>query len=236
MRALNEHLEGGLAFRDLVVPTVGGRRWWSLSGKPQLDEAGKCIGWRGVGSDVTEVRLSGSDALRAARRDPMTGIANRLMIREQLEEALLKQEEGSSACSLLLVDLDRFKLINDTLGHAVGDQLLCEVARRLEDCTGQEASVGRLGGDEFAILWIGGHQDAELAELTECVIATLSEPYAIGGAELAIGATVGIASSPRDGRSQEELTRSADLALYRAKEAGRGSYQFFDCAMVEEAR
>jgi diguanylate cyclase (GGDEF)-like protein len=237
MRTLLEHLQGGVPFRDLVVPVTDGQRWWSLSGKPQLDAAGQCIGWRGVGSDVTQIRGSGSDGLGAARHDPMTGLANRLMIREQLEEALLRQEEeGASACALLLVDLDRFKLINDTLGHSVGDELLCEVANRLQECAGEGACIGRLGGDEFAIVWFGEHSDAELAELSDLVITCLSQPYELAGAELTIGATIGIASSPRDGRSQEELTRSADLALYRAKEAGRGGFQFFDAGMVEEAR
>jgi diguanylate cyclase (GGDEF)-like protein len=236
MRSLFEHLEGGLAFRDLVVPTGEGQKWWSLSGKPQLDLAGKCVGWRGVGSDVTVVRQSGTDSLGAARHDPMTGLANRLMIREQLEAAMLQQRGKASACSLLLVDLDRFKLVNDTLGHAVGDQLLCQVAQRLEQVVGDVGRVGRLGGDEFAILLLGAYDDAELADLAEVVIARLSEPFSINGPELSIGATIGIASSPRDGDSQEELTRNADLALYRAKEAGRGSFQFFDAAMVEDAR
>jgi diguanylate cyclase (GGDEF)-like protein len=236
MRSLFEHLHGGVPFRDLVVPVGDGQRWWSLSGKPQLDTAGQCIGWRGVGSDVTEVRTSGSDGLGAARHDPMTGLANRLMIREQLEEALLRQEDGASACSLLLVDLDRFKLVNDTLGHSVGDQLLCEVALRLQDCAGEGACIGRLGGDEFAIVWFGDHEDVELAELSDLVISSLSQPFVLNGSELTIGATIGVARSPRDGQTQEELTRSADLALYRAKEAGRGSFQFFDAEMIEEAR
>jgi diguanylate cyclase (GGDEF)-like protein len=158
------------------------------------------------------------------------------MIREQLEEAMLQQRRGASACSLLLVDLDRFKLVNDTLGHAVGDQLLCQVAGRLEEAVGALGEVGRLGGDEFAILLRGAYEDAQLADLAEVVIARLSEPFSIDGPELSIGATIGIASSPRDGAAQEELIRSADLALYRAKEAGRGSFHFFDSSMIDDAR
>lgn len=235
MRSVFQHFEHCRPFRDIAIPTSN-RRWWCLSGKPLLDQTGRCIGWRGVGSDITEVRHSGTNSVRAARHDPLTGLANRLMIREQLEEALLRQEEDCSACSLLLVDLDRFKLVNDTLGHAVGDELLRSVAGRLRRCAGEGASVGRLGGDEFAILWYGAHEDSELAELSQMVIGQVSESYRIAGSELTIGATIGIASSPRDGCSQEELTRSADLALYRAKEAGRGSFQFYDATMVEEAR
>ena len=121
----------------LRVPVDHGRRWWSISAKPLEDVEGRFCGWRGVGSDITDIRLSGSDAVRAARLDPLTGVANRLLLREQLEEALLRQVGGDCACALLLVDLDRFKLVNDTLGHSVGDQLLCEVARRLEKCAGE---------------------------------------------------------------------------------------------------
>jgi predicted signal transduction protein with EAL and GGDEF domain len=110
------------------------------------------------------------------------------------------------------------------------------VAGRLEEAVGALGEVGRLGGDEFAILLRGAYEDAQLADLAEVVIARLSEPFSIDGPELSIGATIGIASSPRDGAAQEELIRSADLALYRAKEAGRGSFHFFDSSMIDDAR
>ena len=96
-------------------------RWWSISAKPIHDEKGQLAGWRGVASDITEARLHGNDAVRAARTDPLTGLANRLLVRELLEEAVLHQWDSRAGCALLLVDLDRFKLVNDTLGHAIGD-------------------------------------------------------------------------------------------------------------------
>ncbi|RST30612.1 phosphodiesterase [Sphingomonas ginkgonis] len=235
MRAMFAHVSDRTPFKDLAVPALKGRRWWSLSGKPLIDSRGRFLGWRGVGSDITDLRLSGSDAVRAARRDPMTGIANRLLVREQLEEALLRRLAGEAGCTLMLVDLDRFKLVNDTLGHAVGDQLLCEVARRLERVAGSGSCVGRLGGDEFAIIWTGPQDHPALSGLAERIIAEISRTFQIGAASLHVGCTVGIAIGGGDGISEETLMRSADLALYSAKEEGRGGYAFYANFMLERA-
>ena len=235
MRQLFDHLESGEAFRDIAVPAADSKRWWSLSGKPIMNPAGVITGWRGVGSDITDLRLGGSDAVRAARCDPLTGIANRLLVRESLEEALLVQWEGGADCALLAIDLDRFKLVNDTLGHAIGDQLLGEVARRLVDSVGDQGSVGRLGGDEFAVIWTGGTERGELSALASRLIAELSRTFIVGAATLHIGATIGIACGSVDGGREEALMRSADLALYRAKQAGRGGHAFFERFMFEEA-
>ena len=227
MRTLFHHLENGVPFRDLAIPSGTSKTWWSLSGKPVHDAHGKVIGWRGVGSDITDVRLSGSDAISAARRDPLTGLANRLLIREHLEEALLSQLDGRRACSLFVVDLDRFKLVNDTLGHAVGDKLLCEVARRLEHSAGPSSFVGRLGGDEFAVVVLGGQSDERLGAVANRIIAELSRTFTIGIARLHIGATIGIARGGVDGQAEEALMRAADLVLNQAKEDGRGGHAFF---------
>ncbi|MES2904078.1 MAG: EAL domain-containing protein [Pseudomonadota bacterium] len=235
MRTLFHHLENGVPFRDLAIPAVASKTWWSLSGKPVHDALGKVIGWRGVGSDITDVRLSGSDAISAARRDPLTGLANRLLVREHLEEALLAQLAGQRACSLFVVDLDRFKLVNDTLGHAVGDKLLCEVARRLERSAGPTSYVGRLGGDEFAIVVAGEQTDERLGAVARQIIAELSRTFTIGIARLHIGATIGIARGGIDGQAEEALMRAADLALYQAKEDGRGGFAYFEPEMYLRA-
>ena len=235
MRRLMLHAAERTAFRDVAVPVDHGRRWWSISAKPLIDAEGGFQGWRGVGSDITATRLSGNDAVRAARLDPLTGVANRLLLREQLEEALLRQVGGDCACALLLVDLDRFKLVNDTLGHSVGDQLLCEVARRLETCVGGDGVVGRLGGDEFAVVWRGDGEDPALDALAGKIIAELTRTITIGAADLHIGATIGISRAPRDGNREETLMRCADLALYSGKEAGRGGHAFFKQQMYVDA-
>src|SRR5213075_2003196 len=219
MRALFDDIENGTPFRDRAIPSVDRQRWWSLSGKPIHDERGRLVGWRGVASNITEARLSGNDSVRAARTDPLTGLANRLLVRELLEEAVMRQWEDQTGCALLLVDLDRFKLVNDTLGHAIGDQLLVEVGKRLEQEAGKGGRVGRIGGDEFAIIWSDGCSRERLAAVADQIIAGLSKSFTIGAATLHVGATIGIAVCPADGILEEQRMRSADLALYRAKEA-----------------
>ncbi len=235
MRSLFNDLETGTPFRDRAIPSVDQQRWWSLSGKPIYDERGEIVGWRGVASNITEARLYGNDAVRAARTDPLTGLANRLLVRELLEEAVLRQWESQSGCALLLVDLDRFKLVNDTLGHAIGDQLLVEVGRRLECAVGSGGRVGRIGGDEFAIIWNDACDRSRLSAVSDSVVAELSKSFTVGAATLHVGATIGIAVCPTDGSFEEQLMRSADLALYRAKAAGRGGHAFFERYMFEEA-
>ena len=235
MRGLFHDLDSGTPFRDRAIPSADRERWWSISGKPIHDDKAQLVGWRGVASDITEARLSGNDSVRAARTDPLTGLANRLLVRELLEEAVMRQWEGQTGCALLLVDLDRFKLVNDTLGHAIGDQLLVEVGRRLDQAAGEGGRVGRIGGDEFAIVWSAGCDRDQLASVADRIIAELSKSFTIGAATLHVGATIGIAVCPADGVLEEQLMRSADLALYRAKEAGRGSHAFFERYMFDQA-
>jgi diguanylate cyclase (GGDEF)-like protein len=233
MRRLFDHFEDGAEFRDVAFP-AGSGRWWSLSGKPMLDR-GEILGWRGVASEITALRLTGEDAIRAARTDPLTGIANRLLVRELLEEALLGRLLGEAECALVLVDLDRFKLVNDTMGHGIGDQLLQEVARRLEAVSGDGGRVGRLGGDEFAVVWVGPSDRSSLTGLAERIIVELSRCFSIGPASVNVGATIGIAIGGDDGGREEQLMRSADLALYQAKQEGRGGHAFFDHSMFVAA-
>ncbi len=235
MRQLFDALANGTAFREIAVPVRGGRAWWIFSGQPLLGPEGRITGWRGVGSDVTRSRRVGRNSIRAARHDPLTGLPNRLLIRELIEESLLRERSGRGGCALLLLDLDRFKLVNDTLGHALGDQLLAAVAERLRTVV-REAEVGRLGGDEFAIVAPGITDRAAVGTLADQVIAALALPFAIGSADLTIGATIGIALAPWDGTTEGTLTRNADLALYSAKAAGRGRYHFFEPAMAERAK
>jgi diguanylate cyclase (GGDEF)-like protein len=156
------------------------------------------------------------------------------LLREELELALIPGASGG--CALMLIDLDRFKLVNDTLGHSVGDELLKMAASRLEASVGDMALVGRIGGDEFAVVWRSNIDRFALAELARLMIARLSQVFVIDGVEVRSGATIGIAIGPNDGLTQDELTSSADLALYRAKEIQRGSFHFFESWMGEAAR
>jgi diguanylate cyclase (GGDEF)-like protein len=235
MRSLFEDLDDGTPFRDRAILSADRQSWWSISAKPIHDDKGQLVGWRGVASDITEARLGGDDSVRAARTDPLTGLANRLLVRELLEEAVLRQWTENDGCALLLVDLDRFKLVNDTLGHAIGDQLLVEVGSRLRAAVGDDGQVGRIGGDEFAIIWSGETNREILSSAADRIIVELSKSFTIGAAALHVGATIGIASCPDDGILEEQLMRAADLALYRAKEAGRGGHAFFEQYMFDQA-
>ncbi|MCW1402305.1 EAL domain-containing protein [Novosphingobium sp. MW5] len=144
-----------------------------------------------------------------------------------LEKILTARQEAQRACSIFLLDLDRFKQVNDTLGHPAGDALLTQVSQRLERVVGRAGRVGRLGGDEFKVIIPGRTANAELAELAKRIIEALSQPYLIEGHRVMIGASIGIAMAPENGVTSEALIRNADLALYAAKDGGRGRHHFY---------
>ncbi len=224
LHELADHLKARQSFSNLLVRVdlADGRRWWELSGTPMHDEVGKFTGFRGVGSDVTEQRESSEKIAYLARYDTLTGLPNRLMLTEALGEALRYAEQWKSRCAFLMIDLDRFKAVNDSLGHQVGDQLLAQVSDRLRSVMAKGEQCGRLGGDEFAVVIRDAAIKGRVATLAEDIIASLSAPYRVADKTLYIGASVGSAVGPRDGDTVEMLMRNADLALYRAKEDGRG--------------
>jgi diguanylate cyclase (GGDEF)-like protein len=236
-RTLGFHLSARLPFTDVHVRAAGdGESWWSLSGSPSFDDFGRFLGFRGIGSDLTEQRRSEQEINRLARYDSLTGLPNRMLMRRTLDEALRNQAGGPAACALFLVDLDRFKNVNDTLGHPVGDALLKQVAQRLSSVIGERGQIGRLGGDEFKAVLPGMDDEAVLASLASRLIQQVSMPYTIDGHTIAIGASLGIAISPPEGNCGDALIRNADLALYSAKAAGRGTYCFFAPEMHAEAQ
>ena len=190
---------------------------------------GKVIGIIGTVQDVTERKEAERQLEQLAYSDPLTGLANRALFTRQLAAMIegCALEGGSGA--LLLIDLDRFKEVNDSLGHAAGDKLLIQVAAALRRDLGPRAFIARLGGDEFAVLAEGcGTSDAELTGLADRLIAKLSVPVDLSEGEACVGATIGIARLPEHGGAAEAAVRNADLALYMAKEAGRGRAQLFE--------
>ncbi|QYJ08513.1 putative bifunctional diguanylate cyclase/phosphodiesterase [Qipengyuania flava] len=207
---------------SVKVSIEGQDRWWELSGTPIVDDLGTYQGFRGVGSDVTEQRESSEKIEYLARYDTLTQLPNRRMLNEALGEALGYAAEWRSRCAFLMIDLDRFKAINDSLGHLVGDQMLAEVALRLKGLIQDGEVCGRLGGDEFAVVIRDASERGRIERLSRAIIQRLSEPYEIENQVLYVGASVGSALGPRDGRTVEELLRNADLALYRAKDDGGG--------------
>ena len=203
------------------------------------DERAKFIGFRGVGSDVTERRESDEKIAYLARFDTLTSLPNRLQLTEALGEALRYAEQWRTRCALLMVDLDRFKAVNDSLGHMTGDKLLSLGASLLQTLLGVYAICGRLGGDEFAIVIRDASDGEHVRNMARRVIDALSEPYQVEQHTLYVGASVGSAFGPRDGSSVEELMRNADLALYRAKDIGGGGHCKFEPmlhASAEERR
>lgn len=236
-RTLGFYLSSHVAFQDLIVRAkTKNEIWWSITGRPVHDEIGRFFGFRGFASDLTKVRQSEVELDRLARQDSLTGLANREMLRRALDDALLAAVRRKRLCSVFLLDLDRFKAVNDTLGHPAGDTLLRLVSLRLRDVIGEAGQVGRLGGDEFEVVLPSTSNKDDLSKLAQGIIDSLSRPYTINGTAVSIGASVGIVTSDYDDRTADDLMRDADLALYAAKAAGKGCFRFFEPEMHDAAR
>jgi diguanylate cyclase (GGDEF)-like protein len=230
LRTLADKIKYREAFQELILPVTirGETQWWELAGAPEQDERGAFVGFRGTGTDVTAERHSADKINRMARYDTLTGLPNRLHVSEVAGEALVHAEQWRSRCGLVIVGLDRFKTVNDTLGHAIGDILLGRAAERLQSLLGPNDLCGRLGGDEFGIVFNDGSDQARLEKLAQKIIDELSLPYDIDQHSLYVGASAGVAIGPRDGHTAEMLIRSADLALFRAKDMGGGLVQAYE--------
>ncbi len=235
-KTLGFHLSARFPFSDVIVRAGSGADvHWSLSGNPVFDERGRFLGFRGIGTDLTEQRRTEEEISRLARFDSLTGLPNRAMMRQTLEEALRNAAHRQKGCSLFLIDLDRFKNVNDTLGHPIGDALLRQVSERLKSVMGEHGQVGRLGGDEFKAVLPGTVDIGLLESLARTLIEQVSRPYKIEGNRILIGASVGIAIGDPGRACADSMIRNADLALYSAKAAGRGKHAFFEPSMHSEA-
>ena len=228
---------GRKTFADLAVRAALDKQevWWSISGRPQFDSGGEFLGYRGNGKDVTATRQSQRDASRMAMYDSLTGLANRHRMESRLSATLTAYKAAKRSCAIMMIDLDRFKQVNDTLGHPAGDELLKQVAQRLQRVLDTSFEIGRLGGDEFQIILPDIDDRGRLGEIGKTIISMLSQPYSIEGSRCIIGASVGIAIAPYDGVNSDELVRSADLALYAAKGGGRGLFRFYSSDLHSEA-
>ena len=186
--------------------------------------------WMVSFEEVTARRSAEANAVEQARHDPLTGLHNRQLFQNRVVAALSPTEldQGDSRLAIMLIDLDRFKAVNDTLGHAIGDGLLRLVSKRLRTILRSRDGLARLGGDEFALLILPPPNRADMEVLAHRIVEVLGRPYLVDGHLVSIGASVGIAIAPRDGNEHGRLLRSADLALYQAKKAGRGRFSFFE--------
>ncbi len=189
-------------------------------------EAGERL-YVGIASDVSELVESRERLANLAYFDTLTGLPNRFLFHDRLRQGLARARRERGSLALLFLDLDNFKNVNDTLGHAAGDELLVEIARRLRACVREADTVARLGGDEFALLLPDPGGPENTATMAEEITRVLATPCRVQGYDVACGASVGITFYPADGVSAEQLLRNADVAMYRAKDRGRGTFQFF---------
>lgn len=184
--------------------------------------------------DISKRVAELAQSAEQARTDPLTLLGNRRMFRERLRDLMANLDPAQDTAAVLSIDLDRFKAINDTLGHSVGDALLRSVASRLKSVVRREDVVARLGGDEFAVIQSGGPQPNSAAALAKRLVDLLGRSYIIDGNLLNIGASVGVALIPTDGVDDDEILKNADLALYRSKQDGRRTFRFFENSMDEQ--
>lgn len=236
-RKLRQTVLDGRAEEDSWRVRKDGQRFWCTGVMGALhDSEGRVQGFVEIMRDNTERRMAEQNAFFLANHDPLTGLPNRARFMERLHEALINADRDSTRVALLLLDLDRFKSVNDQIGHHAGDQLLRLVAQRLSKCVRETDTVARLGGDEFVVI-LTRLKSLTAAELiAENILRELAQAYAIDGQTVKSGASVGIALYPQDGGDVAELMQKADLAMYRAKAAGRNRFRVFAPSMLTEVQ
>jgi diguanylate cyclase (GGDEF)-like protein len=219
---------------EMELNTARGTRWISIAGDPIIDTADRFEGFRGVGSDITEVRQTQERLTHLANMDVLSGLPNRGRVRQLLGEALRTAVASNVPCAIMFLDLDGFKPVNDTFGHPKGDAVLQAVAKRLCDEVGADGHVGRMGGDEFAIVIIDAQSRLKVESLGDRILKSIAEPYMIDQTEIRIGVSIGCAFGPIDGATVDDLILKADLALYEAKGSGRGVTKYFSSELQSE--
>ena len=221
-------------FRNLLClceDDRGRARTLRVAGKPIVDDKGQHRGYRGTATDITAEIEAERRAQYLALHDPLTELPNRERFGERLEEAVATVSRRGEVAAVICLDLDRFKDVNDTMGHSVGDQLIKGCAERLQACIRETDTVARIGGDEFAIVQVGMEQPDGAQKLCRRVLKTLATPFDLDGHEVLVTASIGIALIPLDGSIPGRLMQNADIALYRAKEEGRNTFRFFEAGM-----
>jgi diguanylate cyclase (GGDEF)-like protein/PAS domain S-box-containing protein len=226
-RAIIENRTVGLGADCMLIRNDGVELAVETSAAPIHDRHGGVIGAVMVAHDVTVARELSHKLARLALHDSLTDVPNRPLFRDRLDQAMMRAHRAGSSGAVLYIDLDRFKHINDSLGHAVGDQLLKSVANRLQSCVRSSDTVSRQGGDEFLVLLADVVQPRDAALCAEKILAALDAPLHLGAHDLRITASIGIATFPGDALDAESLLRNADFAMYQAKYSGRNNYQFF---------
>lgn len=227
-------LDAHLPFRDFEISrsdAEGVERHLSISGEPVFDESGVFTGYRGVGRDITSRRQAEDHIRHLATRDALTGLPNRMLLSDRFSQMIAQAKRQGAQLAVLFIDLDGFKQVNDSLGHAAGDELLKEAARRLETAVRAGDTVARVSGDEFVIILGNLEQSDSAALVAQKIVEVLREPVQLAGKPVSVTASVGISLYPADGHNAEALLGAADAAMYRAKQSGRNAYQFFTASI-----
>jgi diguanylate cyclase (GGDEF)-like protein/PAS domain S-box-containing protein len=207
--------------------TKSGELVWEVASiSPIRDDDGRITHFVGIKEDITEIKRLQNDLEHMARHDQLTGLPNRFLFNDRIQMALLQAKRRGTQCAVMYLDLDEFKVVNDTLGHEAGDAVLVAAGERLQTCIRESDTLARMGGDEFTALLNDVKNRANVERVATCIIDSLTQPIRIGEAECTIGVSVGIALYPQDGTTTDALLSKADHALYEAKHNGRNRFQF----------
>lgn len=207
----------------------------SLSLSAVLDEAGQFAGYVGIASDITERKLVERKLEHNAFHDALTGLPNRMLFADRLSHSIARSTREGGRYAVMMLDLDRFKVINDSLGHLIGDELLIQFSRRVESCLRPQDTLARLGGDEFTILLEDLHHSGDATRVAERIHEKMAQPFLLGGNEIYTSASIGIAFGTANYKEPSQALRDADIAMYRAKNQGKGCHVIFEAGMHDRA-
>jgi diguanylate cyclase (GGDEF)-like protein/PAS domain S-box-containing protein len=225
-----------LDIEEFVVGVLGDKKWLSTTKVPLRDELNEIVGIVGISRDVTERKRAEDQIHFMAHHDALTGLPNRTLLRDRLSQALLQATRSDFRVTVIFIDLDNFKIVNDSLGHNAGDTLLRTLASRMVECVRATDTVVRLGGDEFVVLLIDQPDNPGVGPTLDRIQAAIREPVPVEGQLVHVTCSVGVAASPEDGTDADVLLMNADIAMYRAKEKGRDNVQLYAAEMNAAAR
>lgn len=226
-------------FADLEYETVdeqGEARWFSINGEPVFDAGGVFRGYRGTGTDITARKHTEQRIHHIAQHDVLTGLPNRSLLQDRLGQAVAYSQRCERPVWVLLIDLDRFKFVNDSMGHKAGDVVLMTVAARLRMALRETDTVARLSGDEFVVILTEHAEERLQADVVQRLMDAVAQPVPLGSKEFFVTCSIGVAVYPTDGTPADSLIEHADIAMYRAKKLGRNNFQFYTPAMNDEAQ